>query len=140
MAVTGLPDPQPDHAVIMMKFAAECMASMAEILAGLVDDLGEDTAELAMRVGCHSGPVTGGVLRGQKGRFQLFGDSMNTASRMESNGVKGKIHVSEATAEELRKRGRQGWIRPREEKMVVKDKGKYDLLFLIDRIRQASAF
>ena len=37
-----------------------------------------DTAELGMRIGLHSGPVTAGVLRGEKGRFQLFGDTMNT--------------------------------------------------------------
>jgi class 3 adenylate cyclase len=59
--------------------------------------LGPDTGELGLRVGLHSGPVTGGVLRGEKARFQLFGDSMNTTARIEAGGH--KIHVSEATAD-----------------------------------------
>lgn len=72
----------------------------------------------------NSGSVTGGVLRGQKGRFQLFGDVMNTTSRMESNGVKGRIHVSEATAIELRSKGKQAWLQPRSNKVVAKGKGE----------------
>ena len=63
----------------MVKFAAECMAKMGSLVAGLVEKLGEDTANLQMRVGLNSGSVTGGVLRGDKSRFQLFGDTMNTA-------------------------------------------------------------
>ncbi len=53
---------------------------------------------LQLRVGFHCGPVTAGVLRVDKGRFQMFGDTVNFASRMESTGACGRVQVSEAAA------------------------------------------
>lgn len=47
-----------------------------EVTKKLEETLGPDTGDLTMRIGCHSGPVTGGVLRGEKSRFQLFGDTV----------------------------------------------------------------
>ena len=44
--------------------------------------LGPESSHLAMRMGIHSGPVTAGILRGDRARVQLFGDTMNTASRI----------------------------------------------------------
>ena len=64
VAVTGLPNPQPDHAVRMVRFARDCLTRMVIVLADLVETLGEDTLDLNFRVGLHSGPVTAGVLRG----------------------------------------------------------------------------
>ena len=67
------------------------------------------TADLNMRFGLHSGPVTAGVLRvSQNARFQLFGDTVNTAARMESNGSPGMIHISQETANELTANGKLG--------------------------------
>jgi len=79
----------------MAQFASNCLFKMNRIVNSeeLINKLGSDTAELQLRVGMHSGPVTAGVLRGEKARFQLFGDTVNTASRMESNGQKGKVRI-----------------------------------------------
>jgi len=75
VAVTGLPNKQPNHALLMVKFARECLIKIQKILPGLESRLGPGTADLDMRVGIHSGAVTAGVLRGEKARFQLFGDT-----------------------------------------------------------------
>jgi class 3 adenylate cyclase len=73
VAVTGLPKPQADHAVRMARFARECLYRVPTLLEEMSVDLGPDTAELQVRFGLHSGPVTAGVLKGASTRFQLFG-------------------------------------------------------------------
>lgn len=82
VAATGLPEPQKDHALIMVRFARDCMFKLSFVTNKLAGELGDDTNTLQLRIGLHSGETTAGVLRGIKGRFQLFGDTVNTASRM----------------------------------------------------------
>lgn len=72
------------------------------------------------------GPVTAGVLRGDKGRFQLFGDTVNTASRMESTGVPGRIQVSQSTADLLAQSGKESWCTAREQVIVAKVRKRYN--------------
>jgi class 3 adenylate cyclase len=120
LAVTGIPEPQPQHAVIMTKFARDCLETIHVVTRELAEKLGGDTKDLGMRVGLHSGATTAGVLRGDKGRFQLFGDTVNTAARMETNGVKGHIQVSQTTADELIKWGKGNWLVARKDSVIAK--------------------
>eukprot|EP00980_Cylindrotheca_fusiformis_P002188 scaffold500_cov124-Cylindrotheca_fusiformis.AAC.1 len=131
VAVTGLPEPRPDHAEAMARFARDCMIKMNDLTHKLEITLGPDTGELAMRFGMHSGPVTAGVLRGDKSRFQLFGDTVNTAARIESTGVKNRIHLSEETAKLLLQSEKKTWVIPREDMVVAKGKGKMKTYWLL---------
>jgi class 3 adenylate cyclase len=130
VAVTGLPDPMNDHAVVMCRFARDCLNRLHSLTRSLEVTLGPDTAELALRVGIHSGPVTAGVLRGERSRFQLFGDTMNTASRMESTGERGRIHISKETAVLLEEAGKSSWFTSRDEVVVAKGKGELSTFWL----------
>jgi class 3 adenylate cyclase len=130
MAATGLPKPQADHAIRMAKFAGDCMGKMKKLTKDLEESLGKDTSDLSFRVGMHSGSVTAGVLRGDKGRFQLFGDTVNTAARMESNGVIGRIQCSQETADVLIEAGKTQWLTPREGGIEAKGKGMLQTYFI----------
>jgi class 3 adenylate cyclase len=130
VAVCGLPDARKDHAVAMVRFAKDCVYKVDELTNKLEVALGPDTADLTVRIGIHSGPVTAGVLRGEKSRFQLFGDTVNTAARMESTGVPGKIHVSEETAALIKAGGKGHWVTPRHETVSAKGKGILSTYFV----------
>ncbi|CAB9502419.1 Receptor-type guanylate cyclase gcy [Seminavis robusta] len=130
VAVCGLPERRKDHAVVMARFATDCLYRMHKLVKALEVSLGPDTGDLSLRVGLHSGQVTAGVLRGDKGRFQLFGDTMNTASRMESTGVRNKIQVSQETADHLKDSGKEDWLVPRKEMITAKGKGTLQTYFL----------
>ena len=92
----GCPVPRADHAERIAAFALLMVPAMKRAAASV------GVTGMRMRIGIHSGPITAGVLRTEKGRFQMFGDSMNTASRMESSGQPGRVQVSDATASLLR--------------------------------------
>jgi class 3 adenylate cyclase len=71
----------------------------------------------------YKGPVTAGVLRGERARFQLFGDTVNTTARIEPTGQRGRIHLSDEFANELTIHGKKHWLIPREDKVQAKGKG-----------------
>ena len=114
----------------MVRFAGECMMRMNEVTKELEVSLGPDTGDLGMRFGLHSGPVTAGVLRGDRARFQLFGDTVNTAARMESTGTKNRIQCSQATADLLLAAGKKHWVRAREDSVEAKGKGVLNTFWL----------
>jgi hypothetical protein len=116
--------------VVMAKFARDCLAKMQVLVRQLEVTLGPDTADLAIRVGLHSGPVTAGVLRGERARFQLFGDTMNTAARIETSGMRDKIHISGETADLLIEADKANWFHPREDVIVAKGKGALQTYWL----------
>jgi class 3 adenylate cyclase len=109
--------------VAMAKFSTECVRLMHRVKYDLVAELGPETTNLDLRVGLHSGAVMAGVLRGERSRFQLFGDTMNTASRMESTAPPGQIHLSQHTAEILVSAGKRHWVAARNDQVTVKGKG-----------------
>ena len=74
--------------------------------------------------------VTAGVLRNERSRFQLFGDTMNTASRMQSTGLVNQIQVSEETAKLITNAGKEHWLMAREDQVVAKGKGMLSTFLL----------
>ena len=90
MVVAGIPQPVADHAV--------AIAHMALDMIGVVEDYSRRTkTNLSIRVGIHTGSVVAGVIGTKKFIYDLWGDTVNTASRMESTGVPGRIQVTETT-------------------------------------------
>jgi class 3 adenylate cyclase len=138
VACTGAPFTQSDHAERMCIFASDIMEDFIEELDVLALKFGPDTTDLGLRCGIHSGVVTMGVLRNERARFQLFGDCVNTASRMESTSDPGCIQVSRETADLLFEAGKGKWISPRGETVVAKGKGIMDTFWLdITRVKDS---
>ena len=107
----------------MAKFSVECQKIFEVVTTELSYTLGSETKYLKLRCGLHSGPVTAGVLRGLRSRFEIFGDTFNTASRMESTGIPTRIQLSQATTDFLIKAGKERWVKPRDGCIIAKGKG-----------------
>jgi len=89
MVAAGIPHPRPDHAQALARFA---LAARDEVA---IPQPGQDTLQL--RIGMASGPVVAGVIGRRRFLYDLWGDTVNIAARMESHGVPGRIQITEGT-------------------------------------------
>jgi adenylate cyclase len=112
MVVGGVPVPRPGHLEAMADLALDVLASAGQFSRG-------DGAPFQLRLGMHTGPVIAGVIGTKKFIYDLWGDTVNTCSRMESQGLPGTIQVTQAVRDCL---GGQYVFQPRG-KIPVKGKG-----------------
>jgi class 3 adenylate cyclase len=122
MVAAGLPEARADHAEVMADMALEMLVEFER----LGDRLGRDHA---IRIGMHSGPVIAGVIGSHKFAYDLWGDTVNTASRMESHGIPGRIQVTE----EVHRRLRSEFSFERRGEIEVKGKGRLMTYLLLGR-------
>ena len=94
MVAAGVPSPRPDHARALALMALDMQSAMQS-----ADGIGHLGLEL--RIGINSGPVVAGVIGRKRFLYDLWGDAVNTASRMESHGASGRIQITRATKELL---------------------------------------
>ncbi|EDN67026.1 Rh-like protein/ammonium transporter [Beggiatoa sp. PS] len=126
MAVAGIPFPCSNHAVRIAEIALDIheMAKNYEMLG----------KPLQMRIGLHSGPVIAGVIGKRKFIYDLWGDTVNTASRMESHGIPGETQVTEGTYLRLK----TDYIFETRPPIMVKGKGEMPVYLLKARKNRKS--
>jgi adenylate cyclase len=126
MVASGVPVPRDDH--------ADAIADLALRIRDLVATTTFGGRRLQLRIGVASGPVTAGIIGTQKFAYDLWGDTVNTASRMESSGLPGEIQLAPTTYELLRDRYR---CQPRGP-VQVKGKSEMITFLLLERREDAS--
>jgi adenylate cyclase len=123
MAAAGLPVASQDHAVQIAEVALDMLQVMTRFSR-------PDGAPLDLRIGIGSGPVVAGVIGQRKFIYDLWGDTVNVASRMESHGVPGRIQVTEQTRDLLRTR----YSFERRGTVEIKGRGEMVTHFLLGRL------
>jgi class 3 adenylate cyclase len=94
MVVSGAPDPRADHAHVIARLALALLEEIALVRA--------DTGiALDVRIGVHTGSVIAGVIGAVRFSYDIWGDTVNTASRMESHGLAGRIQISRETRDRI---------------------------------------
>jgi class 3 adenylate cyclase len=94
MVAVGIPEPCDDHAGIAARLSLTMLGSFARLRA-------EMDAPIELRIGIHTGPAIAGVIGERKFAYDIWGTTVNIASRMESHGAPGRVHVSKAVADRL---------------------------------------
>jgi class 3 adenylate cyclase len=123
MVVGGLPTPRSDHVEAVAEMALDMRDEM-----GMYESNGE--RPLCVRIGVHTGQVVAGVIGTKKFSYDLWGDSVNTADRMQSNGIGGQIQVSTPTYERLRGK----YLFDERGVIPVKGKGEMATYMLVGRL------
>jgi guanylate cyclase len=122
MAAAGIPVPRPDHAQALALMALEMLDAVESH--GAVGDLG-----FALRIGINSGPVVAGVIGRKRFLYDLWGDAVNTASRMQTEGTPGCIQITRATYELLK----DEFVCEPRGTVAVKGKGQMETWYLVRR-------
>ncbi len=126
MVVGGLPTPRPDHAEAVADMALGMLTEIESLNAAL-------STSFEIRVGIHSGPAVAGVIGKKKFMYDIWGDTVNIASRMESLGIEGSIQVSEECYQRLRRRYMF------EERGIISVKGKGEMRTFFLKARESGA-
>ena len=128
MAVAGLPIRREGHAEAAVEMALEMLRVASRYTS-------PDGSPLRLRIGLNTGPVVAGVIGRQRQQYDLWGDAVNIASRMESQGVPGRIHVAPATRERLQGR----YLFEDRGHMQVKGRGEMHTWLVAGRVLGESA-
>jgi adenylate cyclase len=128
MVAAGVPSPRPDHARALALVALDMVDAMRP--GGAMGALG-----MELRIGINSGPVVAGVIGRKRFLYDLWGDAVNTASRMESHGTPGRIQITEATHELVK----DDFRCERRGTVTIKGKGEMETWYLVGRREPAAA-
>ncbi len=126
MVAAGVPFPRDDHAAALAGLALDMKAHFATL-----PPVGG--RRIDFRIGINSGPVVGGVIGTHKFQYDIWGDTVNTAARMESHGVPGRIHISTATHELIH----QDFVCAPRGTVAIKGKGEMETWF-VEQARERS--